>query len=143
MVLVLILTSFVMMNFVYPNLFNVGWQIWTLGITLPFAAFALGYVLARVCRQPYSCCRAIGFETGCQNAAVALSLIGLTFPREPGYSQFPVLYSIFMTVDNFLIVVLHVIYFRIKDRKKKSVELDSKEAAEIKTVSIYNKENHI
>ncbi|XP_072050037.1 ileal sodium/bile acid cotransporter-like [Amphiura filiformis] len=85
-----------------PRMFTSGWKIWFASVTLPFLGFSIGYGMARLLKQSHTICRTVAFETGCQNVALTLTLILMTFSEHPNFADlmtFPSLFAIFMLID--------------------------------------------
>lgn len=56
-------------------------QIVVAGMGLPYLGYVLGYLIARLLRQPTPDCLAIGIETGIQNTGIAIFLLRFTLPQ--------------------------------------------------------------
>ncbi|XP_072050529.1 ileal sodium/bile acid cotransporter-like [Amphiura filiformis] len=111
-----------------PRMFTSGWKVWFASVTLPFLGFSIGYGMALLLKQSHTKCRAIAFETGCQNVALTLTLILMTFSEHPDFADlmtFPSLFSIFMMVDPLICVAI----WRVKHRTNKNPSHDYKECA--------------
>ena len=113
----LILTAGGVQGSLYPELFDLGWQAWFGAITMPLIGFVIGFVLAAIfcLKQPQR--MAIGFETGIQNTALALTIISTSFDTAymaSFYSQFAILYTTFQVVFGIGSVVASIVYFWVR-----------------------------
>lgn len=48
---------------------------------LPYLGYSLGYLLAKILKQPAPDCLAIAIETGIQNTGIAIFLLRFTLPQ--------------------------------------------------------------
>ena len=125
----LIIIAGILQSYLYPSIFDLKWTVWVAAILLPIVGFLLGFILATIFCQPLQYRRTIGFETGCQNVALALSLIAVSFEKDGNkFAQFPLVFAFFMMIDNFIIVFGHVVYFRIKDKHAKNYDISADRA---------------
>ncbi|XP_013399431.1 ileal sodium/bile acid cotransporter-like [Lingula anatina] len=99
--LVSVLIVIICQIILYPQIFTSGWKIWIAALLLPFVGFILGYAFSAAACQTAKCCRTIAFETGCQNVAIALTLIAISFPTDRGayIISIPVLAGVTMALD--------------------------------------------
>ncbi|CAL4109928.1 unnamed protein product [Meganyctiphanes norvegica] len=82
-------------------------------ILLPILGFSFAYALAKITCQSHQVARTIGVETGCQNMAVAISIIILSFHDPQEKAQiiiFPTLYGITLLVLMFGGIFLWKLY---------------------------------
>jgi predicted Na+-dependent transporter len=101
--LVLILVSGVVQGQVYPEVYDHLWQTYVASFTMPIIGFVIGFVLAWIFCLKLKQRLAIGFETGIQNTALALTVVAITFPtswESSYYSQFIILYTTFQASLN-------------------------------------------
>ena len=93
---------------------------------MPFLGFGLGYGMARILKESHKKCRTIAFETGCQNVALTLTVILLTFSDHPRFSDlmtFPCLFGIFVMID----AIFCVIIWKIFTKFSKTQTIEEKE----------------
>jgi len=114
---ILILTGGFIQNKLYPELFDLRWTAWFGGITLPVIGFVLGFIFAMILCQGHKQRLAVGFETGVQNTALALTVIAFTFEdsyEKSYWSQFILIYTTFQLVFGIGGVFFIWIYNRIR-----------------------------
>ena len=109
-------------------LLDTGFPVYTASIGLGLGGMALGYGLARLCRQDTRRARTIAMETGIQNGPLGVLIVVLTFTdqRQQEVLLIPVLYSLFIVLTSSAVTV----WFR---RLTTREEL-SRDAAKIGTV---------
>ena len=117
--MVLIITCGLIQSQLYDSQLNVDPALWFSGFIMPLLGYFLGNIFGAMFCLKMKECRTIGFETGMQNAGVALTSIALSYDESEAmyYVQFPIIYSTWMIVDGITIVVLHWIYFTVKERR--------------------------
>ena len=107
-----------------PTTLTAAWQLWLSAAVLPLLGYVIGYGLARILRQSHRKCRAIAFETGSQNASLALTLTALTFADSPLFYDmlfYPSLYATFIYIDSLPIIWIYKL-ISCYSRKYKSVK---------------------
>ncbi|XP_072049679.1 ileal sodium/bile acid cotransporter-like [Amphiura filiformis] len=113
-----------------PRMFTSGWKVWFASVTLPLLGFSIGYGMARLIKQSHTICRTIAFETGVQNVALTITLILLTFPKDPNFGDlltFPSLFGISRLVEGLLgVAICRVV---MKYTKNKTLPNDNKEGS--------------
>ncbi|XP_030837422.1 ileal sodium/bile acid cotransporter-like [Strongylocentrotus purpuratus] len=105
--------SISLIGIINPGMFSASWKIWTSTTILPFVGYFFGYGVGRICRQPTSKCRTIGFETGIQNSALAVTIMLLTFADSDllyDMLTVPCFYGIISFVD----FLFYVAFFRAR-----------------------------
>jgi BASS family bile acid:Na+ symporter len=109
-------------------LLDTGFPVYTASIGLGLAGMALGYGLARLCRQDTRRARTIAMETGIQNGPLGVLIVVLTFTdqRQQEVLLIPVLYSLFIVLTSSAVTVW---FRRITTREELS-----RDAAKIGTV---------
>ncbi|XP_070542072.1 ileal sodium/bile acid cotransporter-like [Ptychodera flava] len=103
------------------SLFSNFWKPWILALIYPAIGFAFGYVISLIFRLEGPKRRTVGFETGCQNVALALSVINLSFP--PGLFTLqmltiPSLFGLCMILDAVIFMSSFKIYKVLKKRRE-------------------------
>ncbi|XP_077988518.1 ileal sodium/bile acid cotransporter-like [Glandiceps talaboti] len=117
-----ILTNVIIQVSTNVNLFISGTEPWIIAIIYPILAFVVGYGVSSIplFRLKQSQRLTVGFETGCQNVALALAIINLSFPKGPAMLQMmviPSLFGIFMVLDSLVFVACFRIYIKLRKRK--------------------------
>lgn len=100
-----------------PRLYTSHWTIWIGALTLCWCGFALGYLLAFICRQTHSQCRTISFETGIQNVGLAFAIIAFSFAGNPNMVQmmtFPALFGPMSVVSGFLYTAAYKLHQKFR-----------------------------
>ncbi|XP_072050036.1 ileal sodium/bile acid cotransporter-like [Amphiura filiformis] len=123
MALIGIPVSITLNGLINPGMFTSGWKVWFASVTLPFMGFSIGYGMALLLKQSHSKCRAIAFETGCQNVALTLTLILMTFADHPDFADlmtFPSLFGIFMMIDPLILVAIWRVWTKYHTNKNPS-----------------------
>ncbi|XP_077988519.1 sodium-dependent organic anion transporter-like [Glandiceps talaboti] len=117
-----ILSSVIIQVVTNVDIFLGGVGQWIIAIIYPILAFVVGYGVSSIplfrLKQPQR--RTVGFETGCQNVALALTIINLSFPKGPAMLQMmviPSLFGVFMVLDSLIFVACFRIYMKVKKRK--------------------------
>lgn len=107
--MLMIIAVLAMNSYLYPHVFLSGWGIWVASVLLPALGLTLGFIAATVFRQPPPCRRAIAIETGCQNVALTLGLVTISYGPSV-YLQVLVFPELFGTLGTALILILVGIY---------------------------------
>jgi hypothetical protein len=92
----LIISAGFIQSRLYPELFDLTWQTYLAGGTMPLIGFAIGFILSSIFCLGIKQKLAIGFETGIQNTSLALTVIAVTYKSSflsSYYSQFIILYT--------------------------------------------------
>ncbi|XP_070542092.1 ileal sodium/bile acid cotransporter-like isoform X2 [Ptychodera flava] len=116
-----IVAALVFVILLNPNMFNSGWQAWVAAATLPVWGFCFGYILSSIFRLKHAKRRTVAFETGCQNVALALTIIGLSYPRGPEQLLMmvvPSLFGPFMSIDAIIFVIVYRCWKRFCSKSK-------------------------
>ena len=109
----------VLQSQVYEDLFVLDAETWIAGLTMPPIACIIGLSIAscfhRWLELPKR--RAIAYETGVQNVAVALAVIALSFEKEESaeYNVIPMIYAFSSIVLGILSSLVHQMYFRHRE----------------------------
>ncbi|XP_070562069.1 ileal sodium/bile acid cotransporter-like [Ptychodera flava] len=100
--------------YIQPATFRNSWEIWLLVACLPLTGLTVGFIASSVICQPCTNRRTIGIETGCQNIALALSVINTSFPPSTQRSMMQVISSLYgpvMAVELLSIIgIFRVLY---------------------------------
>jgi len=107
--LLLILGAGVVQGQLYPELFDLGWEAWFGGITMPLIGFLIGFILALIFCQGHPQRLAIGLETGVQNTTLALTVVAVSFPNSyeaSYYSQYIIIYTTWQVVFGIAAVII-------------------------------------
>eukprot|EP00057_Strongylocentrotus_purpuratus_P017227 XP_011671701.1 PREDICTED: ileal sodium/bile acid cotransporter-like [Strongylocentrotus purpuratus] len=116
--IILLIVSVVLDYIAVPTLFIATWELWLSAALVPPIGFLVGYAIAFVSRRIPEHCRTIAFETGCQNVALALALVKLTFRddhvMEGAMIKFPSMYAVFMIIYAVCFITAFRLYVRYK-----------------------------
>ena len=66
-------------SYLYPEIYSSSWRLWVAAALLPAIALTIGYTAASIFCMTHASRRAIAIEIGCQNAAIAYTLITLSY----------------------------------------------------------------
>ncbi|XP_070541714.1 ileal sodium/bile acid cotransporter-like [Ptychodera flava] len=138
--LLLIIVITIILGISKPEIYRSEWKAWLLTSIYPLLAFSFGFLVASLFRLPYKKRRTIAFETGCQNVALALTVINISFPSGQGQLQMlivPILYSLFLFIDSLLIIMTYVLISRFCCKKKRE---ENKEIVDQPDVIVQEKE---
>ncbi|KAG8447752.1 hypothetical protein GDO86_015023 [Hymenochirus boettgeri] len=88
------------------------------GLSVPLVGLLVGYVMSTCFRLPTTQCRTVSIEVGVQNSLLALAVLQLSFNRAEAdlSSQAPFLVALSGTSEMLLIVLLHSVYVKLRDR---------------------------
>ena len=113
-ILIFIILAFTLVILINPTFYKASWGLWVGAFLLPVLGFLIGYGFAFLLKQKHPQCRAIGFETGSQNAAFAFSITVMSFADKPQYFIFmiiyPVLYALIIYIDSFIFIGIYWAY---------------------------------
>ncbi|XP_070541985.1 sodium-dependent organic anion transporter-like [Ptychodera flava] len=101
-----LLISIGLRAYVKPDVFTSSWEIWLIAILLPLFAAAVGFICSSIIRLPCSSRRTISIETGCQNVALALSVINTSFPAGVQRAEMQVISSLYGPIMAVELIVL-------------------------------------
>ncbi|XP_077989480.1 ileal sodium/bile acid cotransporter-like [Glandiceps talaboti] len=125
--LVLILVITIILGVTQPDIYQSDWKPWVLTAIYPILAFSCGYTIASILRLPHRKRRTVAFETGCQNVALALTVLNLSFPRTPALQKMmvvPVLFSLFLFIDALVVCLVYVLYIKFhRSQEKDTTEI--------------------
>ena len=105
----MIIGVLVMNSYLYPHVFLSGWGIWVASGLLPLLGLTMGYIAATIFRQPHPSRRAIAIETSCQNVALTLGLITISYGPDV-YLKVLVFPELFGTLGVGFLLILCAIY---------------------------------
>ncbi|XP_077988517.1 ileal sodium/bile acid cotransporter-like [Glandiceps talaboti] len=130
-----IVAALVFVVLLNPDMFNTGWEAWVTSATLPLWGFCFGYLISTIFRLKQAKRRTVAFETGCQNVALALTIISLSYPPSKDRALMmvvPSLFGPFMTIDALFFVILFkcIKHFRSKPEDDDKETIVNKKAAE-------------
>ena len=66
-------------SYLYPQMFSSSWQLWLASALLPALGLTFGYTASSIFCLPHASRRAIAIETGCQNVALCLTLVSISY----------------------------------------------------------------
>ncbi|GAB1869336.1 Ileal sodium/bile acid cotransporter [Camponotus japonicus] len=89
-----------------------SWKIVIAGMGLPWLGFTLGFIVAKICKQPQANIRAIAIETGIQNTGVAIFLLRFTLkpPADDLTTVLPVSTAIMTPIPLTILYIIKLIY---------------------------------
>ncbi|XP_060528743.1 ileal sodium/bile acid cotransporter-like isoform X2 [Cylas formicarius] len=91
-----------------------SWRIVVAGMGLPWVGYMLGYVMAKILRQPAPDCLAIAIETGIQNTGIAIFL--LRFALEPLHADLTTVAPVSVAIMTPFPLMLVFIYKKLRER---------------------------
>ncbi|XP_049880720.1 solute carrier family 10 member 6-like [Pectinophora gossypiella] len=96
------------------------WEIIVAGMGLPWLGYSVGYLLARICKQPHADALAISIETGIQNTGISIFLLRYALPQPEAdlTTVIPVSVAIMTPIPMTCIYVYQKIKACIVDRNK-------------------------
>lgn len=88
------------------------WQMWVASVLLPVIGYSTGIITSLILCQRGLVPRTVAFETGCQNVALALSVIALSFPTHivKKVIIIPTLFGVFQLLVGFVPIGIYRIY---------------------------------
>ena len=104
-----VVISMVLFTFMNYNLMVLSsLDIWIATAAMPILGFVLGYILSAVFCLNTKQKRTVGFETGCQNASIAFSVISMSFPSDVvgNVLLVPLLFCLFSFVEGWIFVIV-------------------------------------
>ncbi|KAG1679739.1 Ileal sodium/bile acid cotransporter [Nymphon striatum] len=125
--------SLVIQSVLFPGMYLVKWNVWVAAAMFPIIGFFLGFILAKLARREMKAVKAISFETGSQNVALAVTVLFLTFPFDvlEEATAFPQLYAVIMLIEYGGFVLVYNIHRKFfssqKDKDSKSSKVESSE----------------
>ncbi|XP_033106848.1 ileal sodium/bile acid cotransporter-like, partial [Anneissia japonica] len=122
-----IAVNIILNGLINPKMFLAPWNVWFSAVIMPVIAFLLGYIAAYLLRQSRKKCRTIALETGCQNVALALTIISISYADSDDFFEiliFPSLFGPFGLIDSTLCVLV----FRIIEKRMQPEGDDGVEA---------------
>lgn len=108
---------------------------------LTFLGLGLGFALSAACRQPWTVCRTVAIETGCQESGLCMSIIATSFPATIAKEMltFPLLFAILSLIDMLLcIAVFKVCKLVANPHQKESEEAGGSVGGGIEEIDIEN-----
>lgn len=134
-------------SYLYPQIFTSGWEIWLASVLLPVIALIIGYTAGSIFRLSHAQRRALAIEIACQNVALCLTLISLTYKGIQMFEAmvFPQLFFICGTTIIYILIAVYHIQRIIRKRiglldekeKKTESERDGKDENENKKTDGY------
>ncbi|KAG1706587.1 Ileal sodium/bile acid cotransporter [Nymphon striatum] len=119
--------SLVIQSVLFPGMYLVKWNVWIAAAIFPIIGFFLGFILAKLAKMEMKVCKAISFETGSQNVALAMTVLFLTFPFNvlAEATAFPQLYAVIMLTEYGALSLMEDRYFFWTDQVKLYVNKNS------------------
>ncbi|XP_067126691.1 sodium-dependent organic anion transporter-like [Centruroides vittatus] len=108
------------------SLHHVSWKLILTSISMPMTGMIMGYLIALICRRPSDVRKTIAIESGIQNAAVAFSIIMLSFDIRKNITilLIPWFYGTAQFVICSLLCLIYYIYIKYL-KKQKSLEQEN------------------
>ena len=69
-------------SYLYPEIYTSSWRVWLAAVLLPLIGLAIGYIASSIFCMPQASRRAIAIETGCQNAALCVTIITISYDAD-------------------------------------------------------------
>ena len=103
-------------SYLYPQMYSSPWQLWLASMMLPIFGLTIGYASSSIFCLPHSSRRAIAIETGCQNVALCLTLISVSYAPDVFLKVlvFPELYGVTGLSIMLVLVVIYQIHKRLR-----------------------------
>ena len=143
--MLIIFAVLAMNSYLYPHVFLSGWGIWVAAALLPTLGLVCGYIASSIFCLPHSSRRAIAIETSCQNVALCLGLISVSYGPDV-YLKVLVFPELFGTLGTAFILILVGIYQvhkiirrRLGPKDLESAHLKKKNEKTAVTVETFNK----
>ena len=107
--------------FLYPEIFTESWELWLGAILLPSLGLSVSYAVTSIFCLSHACRRAVAIENGCQNVALCMAIISLSYKGEVllKVMAFPVLFGI----CSFTIIVVLIVIYHIQKQIRKRLGL--------------------
>ncbi|XP_072174610.1 ileal sodium/bile acid cotransporter-like [Diadema setosum] len=113
-----IATSVVLTILINPAIFSSSWKLFFAPLAHMWTGWALGYIFARLCRQPHKQSRTIAFETGLQQVGIALTLITFSYKGDHelfiGVIVYPMIFGPFSIISFSSFTLAYQLYRRFK-----------------------------
>ena len=106
-VLAIVISMLLFMFMHWSLMLEASKHIWIATATMPILGFVLGYMLSALFCLSAKQKRTVGFETGCQNASIAFSVISTSFKLDAvGHVLLvPLLFCLFSFIEGWLFVI--------------------------------------
>ncbi|XP_002738844.1 ileal sodium/bile acid cotransporter-like [Saccoglossus kowalevskii] len=124
-----------------PNLYLDDWRPWIMAWLYPLFALIVGYLAGFTACLTHPQCRTISIETACQNVALSIAIISITFPKERVLPILvvPVLYDIFLYLNCFLFLGLYRCCVQFRAPKSEDVrQIVSAPASTMGSISTFH-----
>ena len=134
-------------SYLYPDMYSSGWQLWLAASILPILGLIIGYVSSSIFCLPHASRRAIAIETGCQNVALCLTLVSISYGPDVFLKVlvFPELFGVTVLVIILALVGLYHMQKLVRkrlglngDKLMNNTELDTKMCANQEHYKVVN-----
>ena len=109
--LITIAVLIILLSILYPFVYLSSWQMYTAATIIPVIGFFSGFIISKMFCMSYRYARTAAIETGCQQVALCLALIILTFKKDQRVLaeiiRFPLLFGIASFVEGAIVAFIY------------------------------------
>ena len=117
-------------SYLYPEVYSLSWRLWLAAALLPALALTVGYIAGSVFCMAHASRRTIALEVGCQNSALTITLITLSY--DESVFLYVAAYSGLYTVCAYIIIFISIgSYYTYKCLVKKGKKVQITKESEL------------